>query len=203
MAVDRKRAVDRAGEVVSGPELIKAVWQDVFVEDANLRTQLTALRKALGDGQDRARYIVNVPSQGYTFVANVTQEINRGMIDLEGAVQKTEASIPKLPRLMVGREKVVDKLVGTLALRRFVTLVGTGGIGKTTVAAAVAQSLDRSNPDTNVCFVDLQTVNHPSDVARFVASSVGCADHASRPEQALITYLSDRMICLILDIVNI
>jgi predicted ATPase len=90
-----------------------------------------------------------------------------------------------------------------LALRRFVTLVGTGGIGKTTVAAAVAQSLDRSNPDTNVCFVDLQTVNHPSDVARFVASSVGCADHASRPEQALITYLSDRMICLILDIVNI
>jgi hypothetical protein len=48
---------------VSRRELIERVWPDVVVEEANLRVHLAGLRKMLGDGQDGARYIANVPGR--------------------------------------------------------------------------------------------------------------------------------------------
>ncbi|WP_410001474.1 transcriptional regulator [Rhizobium leguminosarum] len=57
--------VERAGRIVGARELMDLVWHGVTVEDANLRTQLTALRKALGKGSEGSREIVKVPSQGY------------------------------------------------------------------------------------------------------------------------------------------
>src|ERR1700687_3734638 len=63
---------ERAGEVVTRKELISTVWPDVTVEEANLRFQMAALRKALGDGRDGARYVSNVAGRGYCFVALVT-----------------------------------------------------------------------------------------------------------------------------------
>jgi DNA-binding winged helix-turn-helix (wHTH) protein len=63
----------RAGEVVSHKELISSVWPDLTVEGANLRVHIAALRKALGDGIDGARYISNVVGRGYCFVAPVTR----------------------------------------------------------------------------------------------------------------------------------
>lgn len=61
----------RPGEVVSGRELIDLVWPGVFVEEANLRVHIAALRKVVGDGKEGVRYIVNVPGRGYAFVAPV------------------------------------------------------------------------------------------------------------------------------------
>jgi DNA-binding winged helix-turn-helix (wHTH) protein len=63
----------RTGEVVSHKELISTVWPDLAVEGANLRVHIAALRKALGDGLDGARYISNVAGRGYCFVAPVTR----------------------------------------------------------------------------------------------------------------------------------
>src|SRR5246500_780789 len=64
---------ERAGEVVSHKELIATAWPDVTVEEGNLRFQMAALRKALGDGRDGARYISNIAGRGYCFVAPVTR----------------------------------------------------------------------------------------------------------------------------------
>ena len=64
---------ERAGEVVTHKELISTVWPDVTVEEANLRFQMAALRKALGDGRDGARYVSNVAGRGYCFVASITR----------------------------------------------------------------------------------------------------------------------------------
>jgi DNA-binding winged helix-turn-helix (wHTH) protein len=57
--------VEHAGELVSNKDLLARTWPDTFVEEANLRVQVMALRKALGDGQGGARYIKNVPGRGY------------------------------------------------------------------------------------------------------------------------------------------
>jgi len=65
--------VERAGEVISHKELIARAWPDVTVEEANLRGQIAALRKMLGDGLDGARYISNVAGRGYCFVAAVAR----------------------------------------------------------------------------------------------------------------------------------
>src|SRR5580693_4213469 len=64
---------ERPGEVVTHKELISTAWPDVTVEEANLRFQMAAIRKALGDGRDGARYISNIAGRGYCFVAPVTR----------------------------------------------------------------------------------------------------------------------------------
>jgi DNA-binding winged helix-turn-helix (wHTH) protein len=63
----------RAGEVVTHKELISRVWPDLTVKGANLRVHIAALRKAIGDGLDAARYISTVAGRGYCFVAPVTR----------------------------------------------------------------------------------------------------------------------------------
>src|SRR6266849_4727903 len=66
--------VERAGEVVSKEELIARAWPQTFVEEANLKIQVSALRRALGDGQGGHRYVVTVPGRGYNFVSPVRLE---------------------------------------------------------------------------------------------------------------------------------
>src|SRR5271155_3580826 len=63
--------VERAGEVVSKDELIARAWPATYVEEANLKIQVSALRRARGDGQGDNRYVVNVVGRGYNFVAPI------------------------------------------------------------------------------------------------------------------------------------
>src|ERR1700751_2548183 len=66
--------LDRPGEIVSKADLIARVWPDVTVEEGSLRVHLSALRKALGDGQFGRKYITNVQGRGYSFVAPVARQ---------------------------------------------------------------------------------------------------------------------------------
>ena len=63
--------IERAGTVVGKDELIARAWPQTFVEEANLKIQVSALRRALGDGQGGNRYIVTVAGQGHHLVAPV------------------------------------------------------------------------------------------------------------------------------------
>src|SRR5882757_1433713 len=63
--------VERAGEVVSKEELIARAWPATYVEEANLKIQVSALRRALGDGQGDSRYVATVVGRGYNFVAPI------------------------------------------------------------------------------------------------------------------------------------
>jgi DNA-binding winged helix-turn-helix (wHTH) protein len=63
--------LERRGELVSKQELMARVWPNVFVEPANLTVHMSALRRALRDGRDGHRFIVNIPGRGYRFVASV------------------------------------------------------------------------------------------------------------------------------------
>jgi DNA-binding winged helix-turn-helix (wHTH) protein len=63
--------LDRAGELVTKEELMGLVWPNVFVEPANLTVHISALRRALRDGREGNRFIINIPGRGYRFVASV------------------------------------------------------------------------------------------------------------------------------------
>jgi len=62
---------ENAGRIVSKDEILNAVWESQFVEEANLAVQISTLRKALGDQKDARRFLVTVPGKGYEFVADV------------------------------------------------------------------------------------------------------------------------------------
>src|SRR6201994_1300668 len=66
--------VERAGEVVGREELIARAWPATFVEEANLKIQGGALRRALGDGQGDNRYIATIVGRGYNFVAPIRRD---------------------------------------------------------------------------------------------------------------------------------
>jgi eukaryotic-like serine/threonine-protein kinase len=65
-------------EVVTKESLMKALWPDAFVEEANLSQNIFVLRKALGDTPEDRRYIVTLPGQGYRFTAHVRTVMQEG-----------------------------------------------------------------------------------------------------------------------------
>ena len=71
--------VIHSGHIVEKEELMKAVWPDTFVEEANLTVNVSALRKALGEGESGQRYIETVPRRGYRFVPTVTEVKSNGV----------------------------------------------------------------------------------------------------------------------------
>src|SRR5216683_2770577 len=116
--------VERAGEVVGKEELIARAWPQTFVEDSNLKIQVSALRRTLGDGQDGHRYVVTVPGRGYNFVAPVHHgEPARAALPPAVAL---EHNLPLAMTRMIGREEAVAALVSRLSRERLLTIVGPG-----------------------------------------------------------------------------
>jgi hypothetical protein len=80
-----------------------------------------------GDGQDGARYVINVPGRGYCFVGSTARspagESAPAPIRHAGAVH----SLPSRLKRMVGRQTAVEAIAAQLARTRFVTIVGPGG----------------------------------------------------------------------------
>jgi TolB-like protein/DNA-binding winged helix-turn-helix (wHTH) protein/Tfp pilus assembly protein PilF len=63
-----------AGRIVEKDDLMKAIWPDSFVDEGGLARNISALRKALGDGAGEAQYIETIPKRGYRFVGTLKPE---------------------------------------------------------------------------------------------------------------------------------
>lgn len=189
---------DRAGEVVSGKEVIAQVWPAVFVDYTNLRVQMVGLRKALGDGRAGTRYVTNVTGRGYCFVAPITRSPLPDETMTRSDVVGSAHNLPSRPEQMVGRDGTVGTIAAQLSDWRFTTVVGPGGIGKTTVAVAVAHNLLASF-DSAVHFVDLAPLSDPILVPSAVATALGVPVRSEDPTAELISFLRDKRLLLIFD----
>jgi predicted ATPase/DNA-binding winged helix-turn-helix (wHTH) protein len=192
---------DRPGEVVAKQELMDHVWSDVTVEEGSLRVHVAAIRKALGDGQFGNRYIANIKGRGYSFVGTVAP--------LRGGTESTKAKfrhhgrLPVRPIMTIGRETVISEVSDKLRDERFVTLLGPGGIGKTTIALAVGRAVAEGFGG-KVHFVDLGSLTDPHHVAGAVATSLGLALKSKDPGLELIglvgsDLVGSRKLLIILD----
>jgi predicted ATPase/DNA-binding winged helix-turn-helix (wHTH) protein len=186
--------VEQANKVVSRRTLIERVWGERGADPVSLRVHISALRKALSQGDPGRRYVANVPGRGYSFIVPISSP----------SVQTSEfnpASRSWLPaRLtrMVGRKDVVTGIRTKLTSHRFVTIVGPGGIGKTTVAVAVAHEM-RSTFEGQVRFIDLSPLGDAALIAPAVATLFGLAVQADDVVPALIKRLRETPSLLVLD----
>ncbi|KJC57537.1 transcriptional regulator, partial [Bradyrhizobium sp. LTSPM299] len=185
-------------EIVGKKELLAQVWPDVIVEEGSLRFHMTYLRKALGDGKAGARYIATLPGRGYCFVAPVSRSAGqRGDTPIVASIFP-HANLPSRQSRVVGRDDDILKLSAQLNASRFVTIVGAGGVGKTTVAIAVGHHLVDAFSGA-LLFVDLGTLSDPTLVTTGMASMLGLSVQSNDATPSLIAYLRNKRILLILD----
>jgi DNA-binding winged helix-turn-helix (wHTH) protein len=180
--------LENAGKVVGKAELIAKAWPDVTVEEGSLRVHLSALRKALGDGQFGNKYIAGMQVHGYSFIAPVTR------LPADRDNSRTSEGLSNLPPAlgrMVGRDDVVLELQGLLETgQRLITILGAGGIGKTTVALAVGQTALANFSGA---------VNDEEHLIGAVASAVGLDPQLADPKVALLNFLRSRRGLVIVD----
>jgi predicted ATPase/DNA-binding winged helix-turn-helix (wHTH) protein len=188
--------VERAGEVVGKEELIARAWPTTFVDEANLKIQVSALRRALGDGQGDNRYVATVVGRGYNFVAPIRKEApSRPSLIVAPAVPH---NLPFATTRMIGREEIARTLITQLAHQRLVTVVGPGGIGKTTVGLAVAEQMI-GGFEHGVWLADLAPLRDPDLVPSSVATVLGLQTPTEDPLPSLVAALRDNRVLLMLD----
>ncbi|MGC2121860.1 MAG: winged helix-turn-helix domain-containing protein [Xanthobacteraceae bacterium] len=190
--------VERAGDLVSKDEMIARVWPSTFVQESNLKVHVAALRRVLGDGRDGNRYVVNVPGRGYRFVA----EISHSDVPLqEPASARAGGKRHNLPALLsriIGRDEIISTITAHVSKRRFVSIVGPGGIGKTTVALAIANELISTFKDVGR-FVDLAPLKDAALVPSLLASLFGVPVYSGKPIPNLAAFLEDKNMLIVLD----
>jgi len=187
--------VERAGELVGKDELMARVWPDTFVGEGNLKFQVGALRRTLGDGN---RYLVNIPGRGYCFVAPVALADGPKHSPQQGRSAERAHNLPAHLTRMIGRADTVSTLAARLPRQRLITIVGPGGIGKTTVALAVAEALIPAC-EHGVWLIDLAPLSDPRLVPSALAAVLGLEIRAENPLPGLIAGLKDKRMLLVLD----
>jgi predicted ATPase/DNA-binding winged helix-turn-helix (wHTH) protein len=190
--------IEHAGEVVTNKDLVASTWPDVTVEGGILRVHIASLRKALGDGSGDARYVINVPGRGYSFVAPFSRSGGVETPSSNHAPSYRKLTLPPRLKRIVGRDETCRVISEQLERHRFVNIVGPGGMGKTTVAISVAHAVI-PDFDGAVTFADLGSIVDPHLVANTVASTLGLGIQGSDPTASLIASLASRKLLLLLD----
>lgn len=191
--------VERPGQVVSKSELIARVWPNTFVNEGNLKVNVAALRRALGDGgPHEPSYIATASGQGYRFIAPVTAGASREVGSNHVGTATRRHNLPTGTTRILGRADVIDAIRRDLDVTRLVTIVGPGGVGKTTVALAVAEHALDSRRD-GVWLVDFAPLTDPAHAINALATTVGVPGRATGSLAALCEFLRDREMLIVLD----
>ena len=179
--------VRQAGRTVSTDALRRAAWPDRKVGENNLRVQITALRKLLGDG-----VITLHASRGYRFTLPVLEDAGADVVDT------TPGNLPvHLPPLF-GRDDDLSALAEGLGGQVRITLAGPAGVGKTALARAAAY-LRRNDMADGVWWVDLAPLVEPAQLADRIASLLQIKLQGDAPTAALVRALADKRMLLVLD----
>ncbi|MGU7842913.1 ATP-binding protein [Burkholderia sp. AW33-5] len=166
-ALDILEVLHRAnGSVVSKDDIMDAVWPGLIVEENRLQVHVATLRKALGADRD---LIKTVPGRGYLLIANpaVAHEAAPGAASLPAEPVAVGRPVP-----LVGRQAEIAQIVDMIERAAVVTLVGAGGIGKTSLAGRVAHEL-RERSGERVLFVALASAATRDDVLLAIAAELG------------------------------
>jgi DNA-binding winged helix-turn-helix (wHTH) protein len=194
--------IEANGAIVSKDELMNRVWPGRIVEENNLHAQIKVLRKAFSD-HDLIRTVVG---RGYQFTGEIRpRPADQGERAASAAVRdapgppRAPTNLPAPTSDLIGRDDEIEEVIGLVADHRFVTLTGTGGIGKTRLALEVARQLLRQFAD-GVSIAELAPLSDPQLVPVAVAAALGLelVSGVVSPER-IAAALGSKQIILVLD----
>jgi predicted ATPase/DNA-binding winged helix-turn-helix (wHTH) protein len=200
--------VDRPATLITKDDLLATVWPGVVVEENNLQVQVSTLRKILGQSA-----LATVPGRGYRFnlavscPSPVAPLVDNGVPAPDEADEtypsKARTNLPSRLPVLYGRADDSAAIAALLRKHPVVTITGSGGIGKTRVAQAVANRIATDAaieyPD-GVWWVELAALADgalvPSAVAQVMGVQLVSEPH---PALALRTQLAPQRALLVLD----
>ncbi|MBT9369851.1 winged helix-turn-helix domain-containing protein [Rhizobium sp. CSW-27] len=184
---------ERPGHLVSKNELLTRVWPQQFVDETALRVHLSMLRRLLASDGDDRKLIVNENGRGYRLLLPTV-----GASPTGPAGAAIRSTVPIAVASMLGRDAMVARCLELLASRRLLTLCGPGGIGKTTLALAVAAafSAERKSP---ALLLDLAHIADAEGLHEAFARQLGLEVGQRVPDDAILQAVGALPVLLVLD----
>ncbi len=194
--------VGSAGLVVRKDELMQRVWPGAIVEENTLQVHISAIRKALGHNRD---WLKTVTGRGYRLFGNwklrekAATGPKAGFRPAGEGEQTFRTNLPAAASPLVGRALAIRHVERVLSIYRVVTLIGPGGIGKTTLALEVARNL-YANARGDAFLVDLASLSDPDLTPSTVAAVLDLRlGNGQATAMAVAQAIGGRRILLLLD----
>ncbi len=155
--------VERRGAMVTKSELLESAWAGLVVEENNVSVQVATLRKALGPGA-----IATVPGLGYRLTA-----VAEGAPEFAGVPSpSTSPSLSSSAFELLGRGQDLDELQERIETASLISIVGTGGVGKTSLARTALARFARLLPNVTY-WIDLSAIREGREVVPLLAKALG------------------------------
>ncbi|MFN8491771.1 MAG: helix-turn-helix domain-containing protein [Caldilineaceae bacterium] len=202
----RKRAGMTQGDLAAAVgysiSSISALEKEQRLPDVAFVVQNLVPALAVSDAPQLATRLVELAATARGERPPTTVTMQRiAQVVIQEEVLAPPGSLPTLPIALIGRTAQVNQLGDRLRGHggRLLTLVGPPGIGKTTLALAVAEQVQPHYRDGAV-FVALAAIAEPILMASTIATAVGCSDTSPKPPQTrLIEFLRRKIMLLVLD----
>jgi predicted ATPase/DNA-binding winged helix-turn-helix (wHTH) protein len=189
----------RPGDLLTRDELLDAVWGHRFVTASTLNRVIAVARRAFADDADGRRFIQTVHGAGYRYVGPIETSV---VVPLESRARfgpPPNARLPARLQGLIGREDELARMKTLLADARALTVLGTGGMGKTQCALAFAHAHVEEYPD-GVWFFDLAPLQQPVEWLQTLALALSIAPSGEREMLGKIAQaLAQRRSLLLLD----
>jgi non-specific serine/threonine protein kinase len=189
----------RPNELISREQLLDAVWGHRHVTPSTLNRAIAIARRAFGGEAGSATFIQTVHGAGYRFVGPVCRQIQPEHELRARFLPPLTARLPARLTTIIGRDEDFKRISVALAASRAVTLVGTGGMGKTQCALEYARRNENDFPDGVWC-MDLARTDHGGEWLRALAAMLGISGKCHAELIAgLSEELKSRRLLLLLD----
>ncbi len=203
---------EQPGALLTKNQLLDRVWPGLVVEEGNLATQISSLRKVLGGD-----VIATIPGRGYRFTARMEAATHIAAPGLVASAPAAPAAAPlpspaaaaspsaklqtnlpaSLPNL-VGRAEDLAALNELIAQHRLVSIIGAGGMGKTTVALHLTAGRQTAYRH-GVCWVELATVTDAEALPAAIGAALGVHIGSGDPLKGLCGALMPLAVLVALD----
>jgi predicted ATPase/DNA-binding winged helix-turn-helix (wHTH) protein len=185
------------GRPIGQDELVKGAWPRVSVSLTTLRSHVSRLRSSIGTE------VIATVKHGYQFAAAVEQVSNEAAQPPPPIPEpESWSALPPLPvprGPLIGRDDDIPRLVELARQHRAVTVIGPGGVGKTSLVLEAARELAPLYPD-GVVYIDLARARTPVAVATATARALGLSFGArTQLAQILAAAIGRRRLLLIYD----